>query len=184
MGDAEDHRLGRAVLVAVAVDFEPHLEVLRVGDFVAGDQPGADRAEGVGRLALGPLAAALGLEVALAEVVDDAIAGDMVEGVLLVDVAGFLADDDAELDFPVGLEGVLGQDDIVVGADDGAGRLHEQDRLVRDRGAGFGGVVGVVEADADELADIADAGADARAAVEHRQVAEIGGARSWRGRRR
>ncbi len=86
--DAEDHGLGRAVLVAVAVDFEPHLEVLRIGDFVGGDEPRADRAEGVGRLALVPLAAALGLEVALAHVVDDAVAGDVVEGVLFVDVLG------------------------------------------------------------------------------------------------
>ncbi len=74
-----------------------------------------------------------------------------------------LADDDAQLDFPVGLQRVLGQIDIVVGADDGAGRLHEQDRLGRDRRAGLGGVVGIVEADADELADLADARADARA---------------------
>ena len=67
LGDAEDHRLGRAVLAAVAVDLEPHVEVLRVGDFVVGDEPGADRAEGVAALALVPLAAALDLEFALAE---------------------------------------------------------------------------------------------------------------------
>ena len=42
--------------------------------------------------------------------------------------------------------------------------------------AGLGGVVGVVEADADELADLADAGADARVAVETRQVFRIDGA--------
>ena len=35
------------------------------------------------------------------------------------------------------------------------------DRLRRHRHAGLGGVIGVVEADADELADLADAGADA-----------------------
>ena len=101
---AEDHGLGAAVLVAVAVDLEPHVEVLRVGDLVRGHQPGADRAEGVAALALVPLAAALDLEVALGDVVDDAIAGDVVHRVGFGDVAGLLADDDAEFDFPVGLD--------------------------------------------------------------------------------
>ncbi|WP_165354864.1 hypothetical protein [Tropicimonas sp. IMCC6043] len=38
-----------------------------------------------------------------------------------------------------------------------------------------GGVVGIVEADADELADMADAGADAAVRVKHRQPGDIGG---------
>ena len=59
-----------------------------------------------------------------------------------------------------------GMIDVVVRADDRAGRLHEDDRLGRHRGAGLGGMVGVVEADADELADAGDAGADAR----HRRI--------------
>ena len=61
MGDTEDHRLGRTVLVTLLVNIEPHGEVLDVLHLVLGDEPGAGRAEGVGRLALGPLALALGL---------------------------------------------------------------------------------------------------------------------------
>ncbi len=108
IGDAEDHRPGRTVLVALAIDLEPHGEVLRIGDFVAGHEPGADWAEGVGALALVPGAAALGLEMALGDVVADAVAGDVIEGVRLVDIAGFLADDHGQLDFPVRLDRVLG----------------------------------------------------------------------------
>src|SRR5690606_24842870 len=86
------------------------------------------------------------------------------------------ADDDAEFDFPVGLDRILGDDHIVIGADDGAGGLHEQDRFLGNIGAGFGSMVGIVEANADELADIGDAGADALIGVQLGQAVEIGGA--------
>ena len=69
-----------AGLLALAVDVEPHVEVLHVADLVGRDQPGADRAEGVAALALVPGAAALDLVLALRDVVDDDIAGDMVQG--------------------------------------------------------------------------------------------------------
>ena len=161
VGDSVDHGGGGAVLVAVTVDFEPHAEVLGVGDFVGGDEPWADGAEGVCGLALDPLAGAFELEGALGEVVDDAVAGDVGEGVGLGDVAGFLADDDAQFDFPIGLEGAAGEDDIVIGAADGGGGLHEEEGFGGDCHAGLGGVIGVVEADAEEFADAGDAGADA-----------------------
>ena len=45
--------------------------------------------------------AALGLEGALGNVVDQAVAGDVAHGLVFRDVAGLLADDDAEFDFPV-----------------------------------------------------------------------------------
>src|ERR1700712_5259082 len=54
---AEDHGLGVAALALLAVDVEPHVEVLRILDFVLGDEPRADRAEGLGAFALAPLAA-------------------------------------------------------------------------------------------------------------------------------
>ena len=93
---------------------------------------------------------------------DDAIAGDVIQRVGLADILRRLADDDAELDFPVGLLRAARDADIVVRADDGRGRLHEDDRLGRHGGAGLGGVVGIVEADADELADAGDTGAEPR----------------------
>jgi hypothetical protein len=75
--DGEDHRRGAAVLLALAIDVEPHRQRLRIADLVGGHQPGADRAEGREALALVPGRAALGLPGALGDVVDHGIAGDM-----------------------------------------------------------------------------------------------------------
>src|SRR5271166_6744870 len=47
LADAEDHRLGRAVLIAMAVDFGPQTQLLRVLDLVLRHHPGAGRAERV-----------------------------------------------------------------------------------------------------------------------------------------
>ena len=79
---------GAAVLHAPAVDVEPHRQVLRIADLVGGDQPGPDRPEGVAALALVPGAAALDLEVALGDVVDHAIAGDVGQRVGFLDIGG------------------------------------------------------------------------------------------------
>ena len=76
--DAKDHSVGGAVLAALAVDFEPEFQVLRVGDFVFGDEPGAEGAEGVAAFAFGPLAAAVFLERAFADIVRNAVASDIV----------------------------------------------------------------------------------------------------------
>src|ERR1700693_789769 len=101
---AEDHGLGVAALALLAIDVEPHVEVLRVLDLVLGDEPRADGPEGLAALALVPLAAgALDLEVALGYVVRHEVAGDRRLGVFLGEVARALADDDADLDSPIGL---------------------------------------------------------------------------------
>src|SRR3546814_9170409 len=76
-----DHRLRRAVLAHDPVHAQPHLEVLRVGDLFARDEPRPDGSEAVGGLALGPLAATIGLEGALRDVVDHAVAVHVVHGV-------------------------------------------------------------------------------------------------------
>src|SRR5713226_505244 len=99
----EDHGRGRAGLAALAVDVEPHRQRLHVGDLVLGHEPGAERAEGVVRLALGPLAQALDLKIALGDVVADGVAGDVVERVGLGDVFGAAADDDGDFAFPIEL---------------------------------------------------------------------------------
>src|SRR5258707_9594260 len=83
VGGAEDHRLGVALLARLAVHREPHVEPLRVRNLVLGDEPRTDRAERLAALALGPLAGALDLELALRYIVGQAIAGDGVERALL-----------------------------------------------------------------------------------------------------
>src|SRR5205085_4945056 len=100
---------------------------------------------------------------------DDAVARDVAERGFLVDIARRGADHDAELDLPVELGRVARLDDVVARAVDAGRRLHEDDRLRGNRQAGFLGVVGVVEADGDELADADIGHAEARRAVHERQ---------------
>ncbi len=171
-GDAVDHGLGGAVLHGLAIDREPHVERLRVGNLVLRHQPGADRAEGVGGLALGPLSRMLELEGALGDIVHDAVAGDIIQRLGFRDVFRGLADDDAELDFPIGLLRAARDQHIVIRTANGRRGLHEDDRLRRNGHAAFGSVVGIVEADADELAGAGNAGAET-AGLKFRQARRI-----------
>src|SRR5690242_9877697 len=82
----EDHGRGRACLAALAVDVEPHRQLLHVGHFILGHQPRAYRSKRVVRFALGPLTEPLDLEIALGYVVADTIAGDMIERIGLADI--------------------------------------------------------------------------------------------------
>src|SRR6266446_4678224 len=114
--DTEDQIGGVAVLSALAVDIGRYLELAGVTRLVRGDEPRAERAERVAALALGPLTAALDLVFALGNVVDDAIAGDVLCRVMDGDIAGLATDDDAELDLVTGLLRTLGDDHVVIGA--------------------------------------------------------------------
>ena len=172
--DAEDHGPGRAVLEAPAVDVQPHGQVLRVRDLVPGDQPRADRGEGLRALAFDPLLARIAeLVVALRDVVDDAVAGDVIQGVGLVDIGGASADHHAELDLPVALDRAARQPDLIVRPDDRAGVLHEHDRLRGDRRVGLARVIGVVEADAHEIRHMGERAPEARRARGERQARRI-----------
>src|SRR5690606_16983309 len=91
----------------------------------------------------------------------------------MVDVTRFLADDDAELDFPIGLLRAARDDDVIVRPANGTRRLEEENGFGGDFHAGFGCVIGIVEADADELADLADARTDARCGGDERQRSGI-----------
>ena len=102
----ENHRAGRAALHALAIDVEVHLEALHVVDLVGGHQIGPQRPEGRATLALHPLAGALELVGPFRDVMTDGVAGDVRERLLLLDVTAALADDDGELDLPVGLLGI------------------------------------------------------------------------------
>src|ERR1043166_2494678 len=80
LGDAEDHGARIAALTLLAVHVQPHVEILRILDLVGGHQARPDRSEGIATLALAPLsAAALHLILAFGNVVDDAVAGDVLE---------------------------------------------------------------------------------------------------------
>src|SRR5450830_937694 len=124
--------------------------------FIARYQPGAERAKSVAAFALVPGATALALVLALADVIDGAVASDKVERGFLRHVTGARADHHTEFDFPIGLERTFGQHDRVIGSLDASGGFHEYNRLFRNRQPGLGGMVGVVQADGNELAHTAD----------------------------
>ncbi|MNE40457.1 hypothetical protein D3C80_1344780 [compost metagenome] len=90
----------------------------------------------------------------------------MVQGVGLFDVGGALADDDAKLDFPIGLLRATRDDNGVVRARQAGDGLGEDHGLRRDGQVGLGGVVGEVQADGDELAHALDRHAVARLALD------------------
>ena len=141
VGNLEDQFAGVGVLQDFAVDGEADGELMRVGDFVGGDDGGADGAEGGEALAHGPLRGGE-LHVAGADVVDDGVAVDVVAPSGGGDAIAAVADDEGEFGFVVGLGGVFGQDDGFAGADDGGGQLEEDDGVwgcpcrIRWRGRG------------------------------------------------
>jgi len=164
----EDHGARAAVLVALAVDLQPHVQGLSVGYLVARHQPGAQRAEGVAALALVPLSAALQLVGAFGDVVDDAKAGDMVQRIGFGDITRGLADDDAEFDLPVDLLRARRDLDVVVRTDDRTRGLQKEHRLGRYRHVRLSGMVQVVQANAHHLPDTTNAGPEAMTTMDDR----------------
>src|SRR5271163_2498551 len=141
----EYHRARIAALEAMAIDLEPQIQSLRVRYFIFGDQPRTNRREGVAALALVPLAAALELVSTLGHIVDYTVAGDVIESPFDRHILSRFADDDAKFHFPIGFLRAQWNLHIVIRSDDGAGRLHEQDRLGGNRHVGLGGMILVVQ---------------------------------------
>src|SRR5882757_7286715 len=162
----EDHGRGRPGLAALAIDVEPHRELLHVGNFVPGGEPRADRAKRVVRLALGPLPAALLLEIAFRDIVADAVAGDVIERVSLGNVFGAGTDNGGDFDFPVEFLGFARFFDRIVRTAQGGVGLQEKDRLGRNRVSGLLGVIDIVQADGDEFRNAGHRRAESRLAVD------------------
>ncbi len=170
---AEDHCGGGAGLHALAVHLQPHAELLHVADFVGRDEPGAERAESRAALALHPLSGAFHLVGAFGDVVADAEAGDDIHRLFLRHVRCALANDDGEFDFPIRLFGALRQHHVIVGTNDTGRRLVEQNGLFWNRGARFGRVIREVQAHRNEVANIANAGAEPRPSANQWQLLRL-----------
>ena len=168
------NQIGRgAVLHPLAIDLQPQAELLRIGHLVCRHQPGAHGGEGVRSFALVPLAAALELKGALRHIVHQHITSHIGQGVRLADIAGFAADDYAQLHFPVGLEGAARDGDRVIGAGQRAVGLEKKHRFFGRLHARFAGVVGVIEAHAHNFPDLWHRAAPARALGQSRQAVHI-----------
>src|SRR5262245_49809703 len=74
---AEDHGPGISALPLLAVDVEPHVQILRIPDFVPGDEPWPNWPKGLAAFALIPLAtASLDLKDAFGHIVAEEVARD------------------------------------------------------------------------------------------------------------
>src|SRR5881394_768238 len=159
-GHVEHQLLGRAGLLRLAIDLEPHGEVVHIRDFVRRGEKGPQRRERVAAIALHPLAAALELEGPLRVVVVQHVAGDVPQGGILFHVARAPADHDRQLDLPIGLAAALGDDDVIVRPGHSGRGLEKEDGLGGEGLSRFLGMVAVVQADAHDLARPAERGAE------------------------
>jgi hypothetical protein len=128
--DGRRHVVHVRHLARLAVDAQLHVQVVRVADLVRRDDPRAERAERVDRLAEREDAAPhlLALDVARRDVVEDEIPGDVVHCLLGAEPLRVAADDHRELELVVQLfRQMLRIDDRVVGADDRVDVLEEDD---------------------------------------------------------
>src|SRR5262249_42096277 len=100
--DVEDERLGVAALPLLSVPPQPELEDVGVRNLAAVGDVRTDRRKRLRDLPGHPLTADE-LEVASADVVDDRVAGDIVQRLLPRHEARGASDDHAELDLPVEL---------------------------------------------------------------------------------
>src|SRR5689334_8651085 len=106
--------------LAVLLDVDG--KILRLVDLVFRDDPWPECGEGIEALAdVARIMPAAAPGVALAQIPANRVAENVIERALLAHVAGFLADDRAELAFEVDIFGDLRQDDGVAGADDRGG---------------------------------------------------------------
>src|SRR5947209_10202605 len=165
LGHRKNHGRGRSGLAALAIDIQPHRQLLHVRYFILGDEPWADRTEGVMRLALGPLTEALDLKVALGYVIADAISGNVFQRVSLGYVFGGAADNGGDFDFPVELGRAAWLFDRIVWPAERGVRLEEEDRFGRELVAGLLGVVAIIQSDGNDFGNAGDQSATPRFAL-------------------
>src|SRR3989442_8556006 len=147
----EDHLGGVAGLAHLSVDAHGDVQGLRIRDLVCGDEDGPHGAEGVERLALEPLRVPL-LEIARRHVVDHRVAEDGLEGVGAADVPAGRAEGHGRLDLVVELRGDRVMDHVVTRTNHRGAGLGEVDGMLGHGGAALRRVVGVVPAQAEDVA--------------------------------
>ena len=104
--DRIDQEISRRVLHLLVVEPRHQCELARIGDFVGGDEPWAERA-GAGKVLAGGDGKLL--IIAHAAVDEAGIAGDVIERVLGLDVPSGFADDDGEFALEIEIVGQPGR---------------------------------------------------------------------------
>jgi hypothetical protein len=147
----EDELVGVALLhhdvVPQAADAQAQPEV---GQFVGRHEPGAARPAGVQALAAEELLVAV-LRLAIADVVEAHVAGDVLARAFARDGAARLRDHEGDLRLGIDLVESLGQFDRPAGRLQAGAGLAEQQRPFRQRLVLLGGVVLIVQAHGDDL---------------------------------
>ena len=141
LGNRENHGSGIAILHPLPVHVQSHVQILWIGNFIPGDQPRPCRAKSVTRFSFGPLTGQVGLKMALRHIVDNAIARHMIERFGLIDIFCSFANHYAQFDFPVGFDGSTRHRYIIIGADNGRIGFKEQNWMLWNGRASFGGVI-------------------------------------------
>lgn len=120
-----------------------------VGHLIGRDECRARGIDGLERLSVDPLPATVQLHVPLGHVVGPHVARDVCGGFVGGgETAGAAPHDDTEFGFPVRVRGTWREEDVVLGPDQGVGRLVEHDAFRRCSSADFPRMIQVVQPDA------------------------------------
>ena len=143
----------------LAVQPQTNAKLVRIGNFILGDQHRADRGKSIKRFADHPLLAIFfELPVASRDVVPDGITRDIVHGVFFRDFAAGFADHNDQLGFVVDPGADRRNDNFFTVTYQSLRKLAEEHRFLGDGHFAFDGVVAVVEANANDLLRIVDWG--------------------------
>src|SRR5712692_4013838 len=141
LAQSADHVAGMRAHRGLAVLLDADREVLRIVDLVARDDPGPQARESIEALAdVARVLPAAAPGIALAEVPANGVAENVIESLLLADMARGLSDHRAELAFEIHVFRNLRKDDGAARADEGRGGLEEELRhqLVLAQGRAVG----------------------------------------------
>jgi hypothetical protein len=155
----------RVASVRDAVERGAHLERRQLADLVERHQVRPEREEGVEALGARQEARVALQDVLGGHVDDRHDARDRAQRLVLAEVAAAATDDQPQLGLAGGALRLRRQHDLVARPDDGGRGLHEGGGLVGPALAEVAGVLGVVEADAEDLARVAQRRPDAPAGV-------------------
>ena len=129
-------------------------QVVGVGDFVFGDDGGAEGAEAVEAFAAGELAAAEGfvaLPVAGGNIVGTGVAEHVLEGVFAAHVLGGFADHDGQLGFVVDLAAAPRERNGIKRIGERVARFDEEHRIDRNARPALFGVLSIIEPDTEDV---------------------------------